>query len=139
MPSWKKSPPELIALFDALVEQLPGVERRSMFGYPCIFLNGNMAAGLFEDRMMMRLGEKDRAAFLAQGARLFEPMKGRPMREYVELPDAMLASKKQISAWLAKSVAYVGGLPVKRANKKTTTRTGARAAAGRKAARGRTR
>ena len=39
---WKKSPPELVATFDAAIAGKPGVERRQMFGYPCAFLNGNM-------------------------------------------------------------------------------------------------
>jgi TfoX/Sxy family transcriptional regulator of competence genes len=119
MSTWKKSPPELIAYFDGLIESFPEAERRLMFGFPCIFVHGNMTAGLFQDRMMMRLSEKDRQAFLnLPGARLFEPMKGKPMKEYVEVPDAMLASATRVRPWLAKSVAYAESLPVKVGKKK---------------------
>jgi hypothetical protein len=41
---WKKSPPALIAVFDAAIAGRPGVVRRRMFGYPAAFLNGNLLA-----------------------------------------------------------------------------------------------
>ena len=58
---WKKSPTELIAAFDAAIAGKPGVERRQMFGYPSAFLKGNLLSGLFQDQMMVRLSEADRA------------------------------------------------------------------------------
>ena len=36
-----------------------------MFGYPAVFVNGNMFAGLVRDKMILRLGETDRTKFLA--------------------------------------------------------------------------
>src|SRR5205823_5011727 len=56
----KPSPPKLIALFDDVVPG-PPAERRKMFGYPAAFVNGHLFMGLFEDVLMLRLGEADRA------------------------------------------------------------------------------
>ena len=41
------SPPELIERLARLAAAIAGVEQRKMFGYPALFLNGNMVAGLF--------------------------------------------------------------------------------------------
>ena len=35
---------------------LRGVEQRKMFGYPALFVRGNMFAGLVRDTMILRLG-----------------------------------------------------------------------------------
>jgi TfoX/Sxy family transcriptional regulator of competence genes len=114
---WKKSPPELIAAFDAAIAGKPGVERRQMFGYPSAFLKGNLLAGLFQDQMMVRLSEADRAkATVEAAARPFAPG-GRPMREYVVLPPEIVADKRKLDAWLKRAIAFVGTLPAKKPKK----------------------
>jgi TfoX/Sxy family transcriptional regulator of competence genes len=114
MPKWTKAPEALVATFDLALAPFPKAERRKMFGYPAAFANGNMFAGLFQDRMMMRLPEDERAKFLKlKGARLFEPMPGRPMREYVEVPEAVMNSKAKLKNWLGKSYEYAQSLPAK--------------------------
>ena len=114
---WKKSPAELIATFDAAIAGQPGVERRQMFGYPSAFLGGNLLSGLFQDQMMVRLSEADRAKALAEaGAKPFAPG-GRPMREYVVLPPAIVADKRKLGTWLKRAITYAGTLPAKKAKK----------------------
>ncbi len=111
---WKMAPPELIAHFDTAIAKDDRVVRKQMFGYPCAFLNGNMLTGLFEDQMMVRLSETDRAkATLDAAARPFAPG-GRPMREYVVLPAAIIADTRKLGAWLKRAVAYVETLPAKK-------------------------
>src|SRR5436853_357761 len=110
MPEFTKAPPEVVARFARATEGLGGVEQRKMFGYPAAFAGGNMMACVFQDRIMLRLSPSDRAAALAlPGAKLFEPMPGRPMKEYVELP----ASTKpaDFAKWVDRSLAYVKSLP----------------------------
>ena len=110
---FEKPPPSLAALFEARIAGT-GAERRSMFGQPCAFSGGNMCAGLFGDALFVRLGEADRAAQLAlPGARPFEPMPGRPMREYVVVPPSMHADAAALDGWIARAVAYAGALPAK--------------------------
>ncbi len=112
---WKKSPPELIARFDAALKVDGRIERRQMFGFPCAFLNGHMLTGLFQDSMMVRLSEADRIKAMAEpGASTFEPMKGRPMREYVVLPPAIVADTRKLRAWLRRAIAHVDALPAKK-------------------------
>jgi len=111
--SWKKSPPELIARFDEALPRDPRVERRQMFGYPCAFTNGNMFTGLHQDKLFVRLAEKERGELLRRaGARPFEPMPGRPMAEYVVVPDSL--PRQQLAKWIAAALEYASALPAKK-------------------------
>jgi TfoX/Sxy family transcriptional regulator of competence genes len=114
MPSWEKAPPELVERFHAALPDDPRVERRKMFGYDCAFVKGQMFAGLFQRDMMMRLAEADRGALLAiPGAARFEPMPGRPMKEYVRVPPALLGDRHALAGWVRRSFAYAASLPAK--------------------------
>jgi hypothetical protein len=85
-----------------------------MFGYPCAFLGGHMFCGLFQDHFILRLPEAERAKFLKEkGAAIFEPMPGRPMKEYVLVPPKLLDSDAALQPWLRVSREYVAGLPPK--------------------------
>jgi len=46
-------------------------------------------------------------------ALLFEPMPGRPMKEYVVVPPA-LADSAEVDDWVRRSRAYAGQLPAKK-------------------------
>ena len=113
--TWRKAPESLVNLFAELVAVLPpDVERRKMFGFPCVFVNNQLFAGVHQDNIMIRLPEAERTAFLAlDGAAHFEPMPGRPMREYVVIPHTMMASPDQILPWLDKYCTYARSLPPK--------------------------
>jgi TfoX N-terminal domain len=118
MPTFRKSPPELIARFDELAALAAGGGRKQMFGYPTCVLGGNMFMGLHEDSLILRLAEPDRAEFIGRyGAGLFEPMAGRPMKEYVVVPPALVNSG-EIDDWVRKSLAYAGQLPAKKGKKR---------------------
>jgi TfoX/Sxy family transcriptional regulator of competence genes len=121
MPKFTPAPEKLVALFNTAVATLPGVEPRKMFGYPCVFTNGQMLSGLFQDRLMLRLSDEDRARFLKlPGAKPFEPMPGRVMREYVEVPQDVLESETELERWVKRGLAYAQTLPpkVKKAKRK---------------------
>jgi TfoX/Sxy family transcriptional regulator of competence genes len=114
MPAWRSSPETLAALFRAALPAGAGVERRQMFGYPTAFVNGNMATGLHQDQVIVRLPEAERKRLLTRpGARTFEPMPGRPMTEYVVLPPNLVAKAAALQRWIAKALAYARSLPPK--------------------------
>jgi TfoX/Sxy family transcriptional regulator of competence genes len=114
MPTFEKSPPELVARFDAAATRFPDAARRKMFGYPALFVGGNLVTGLFARSWMIRLGEEDRAALLAlPGAGPFEPMPGKPMKGYVTLPAEVVADDGALDHWVSRSIAYGRTLPVK--------------------------
>jgi len=114
MKKWKPAPRELVAAFEAATSGLSGAEPRKMFGYSCVFAKGNMFAGLHEAGMVLRLPEEQRIEFLRlKGAKQFEPMPGRVMREYVVVPKGLLNAPEQLRSWVEKSLAYVLSLPAK--------------------------
>jgi TfoX/Sxy family transcriptional regulator of competence genes len=111
---WRKSPPDLVERFEATMAPLAGTSLRKMFGYPAAFAgNGHMFTGLHEDRWMIRLPDDARAELAAAGATPFEPMPGRPMREYLVLPAELLADAEALQRWLDRSLAYTESLPAK--------------------------
>jgi len=120
---WKKSPQELIDTFEAVMPLAPAVLRK-MFGYPAAFVNGNMFMGLHQENMIVRLSEPAREKLLkTAGARIFEPMPGRPMREYVILPASVIQDKEKLRFWVAQALEYGLTLKPKTAgNKKRTAR-----------------
>ncbi len=97
---WRKSPQDLIDLFSSVVPGPPVVQRK-MFGYPAAFVNGNLFMSLFQDDMILRLPEGLREELLkVDGAKIFSPMPGRPMREYVAIPPRVMENKKELASCL---------------------------------------
>lgn len=118
MPKFTKPTAKTVDAFARAVDGLAGLDHRTMFGYPSVFLGGNMLASIFQDRIMVRLSEADRAAALDAGAKAFEPSPGRPMREYVELPPAVVGNAASLRGWIERGRDYVGTLPKKAKAKK---------------------
>jgi hypothetical protein len=80
--------------FDEVLEHVerlsPDAGRRTMFGMPCVTVGGKAIAGLYEGEMVFKLPDavaREQALGL-DGAHLFEPMPGRAMREWVQVPAA---------------------------------------------------
>jgi TfoX/Sxy family transcriptional regulator of competence genes len=114
MPPLEKSPPELIARFDAVAERHPNAERRKMFGYPALFVGGNLVTGLFAHSWMIRLPEPDLAELLAlPGASPFSPKAGRPMKAYAILPVDVVVDDATLDGWLERAIAFGKTLPAK--------------------------
>jgi hypothetical protein len=79
------------ARFDAVLDELKNeldIVGASMFGMPSMKRRGGKAfAGLYGDDLVLKLeGEAHAAALALEGAHLFEPMVGRPMKAWVQVP-----------------------------------------------------
>jgi TfoX/Sxy family transcriptional regulator of competence genes len=114
MMKWKKAPPALIESFIRTFARDQAVEKRKMFGYPCCFINGQMFTGLHQESWVLRLSPEDRENFLQRaGAKIFEPMKGRLMKEYAVIPGRYLKNSRFMKKWIEKSKRYALTLPPK--------------------------
>ncbi len=116
MSPWDKPNEKLVKLLDEMVARLDfdkPVDYRPMFGCPAYFTGGNMFAGVWQDTMMLRLSEDDRAEIATAGGKPFEPMPGRAMKEYVALPPDMVGDPGVAAAWVGKAAAYAASLPPK--------------------------
>src|ERR1700730_552626 len=77
-----------LAHFHAILPEDARIAIRPMFGNLAGFVNGNMFTGVFGSGVFVRLPPDDRTELLAiPGAAIFAPMEGRPMTEYVTMPD----------------------------------------------------
>ena len=111
-PKWKPASARWVTAFAAASRGLG--EPRKMFGYPAAFANGNMFAGLHEVGLILRLPEREREAFLRRdGARRFEPLPGRVMREYVVAPEPLADQSAALRRWLETAFGYASSLPAK--------------------------
>lgn len=98
--------PEAIAVFESLVPAHPAVTRRKMFGHPAAFVQGNMFFGVFGEAIVIKLGASDRAAALGSlGVTDFQPMPGRPMRDWVSIGPAMFGKRAVLEGWVGKALA----------------------------------
>ena len=119
--SWKKSPAELVERFAAALPNHPEVVRKPMFGYPAAFANGNMICGLFQDSVVVRLGEDGAASAVAEGrAQQFAPMPGRNMTGYVLVPTPETQDAAVLAAWLQQALDFTLTLPKKAAKPQAT-------------------
>jgi TfoX/Sxy family transcriptional regulator of competence genes len=118
-PTMPKSDPTIAALFETL---LPTDERlviRPMFGHKAAFVSGNMFAGTFGKHVFVRLDEPSRVELLrVAGAKPFEPMRGRPMTEYVQLPESFFNEPPKARPWLERALHWASTLPAKGSKKR---------------------
>jgi hypothetical protein len=108
------APEALTTRFAQVLDAFPAASRKQMFGYPCAFAEGRMFTAVFGSGWVVRLPDAEREAALAlDGARPFEPMPGRPMREYVMLPPDVVDDDERLLPWLRRGWDYALSLPPK--------------------------
>ena len=112
------APSDKLALYEQLVATNPDVERKGAT-VPYTSVNGHMFSYLSkEGKLALRLPEEDREAFLKQyKARLCEAY-GVVQREYVEVPDSVLASTRELKRFFDASYRYVSSLKPKPTTRK---------------------
>ncbi len=114
-PTFEKSPPALVAHFEEVAARFPEAERRKMFGYPALFVGGNLVTSLFAAHWTIRLPDDARAELLAlPGASDFEVMPGRTMRGYAVLPPDVVADDRRLNAWVGRALDHGMTLPPKK-------------------------
>lgn len=112
--AWEKSPEELAERFGRVMDRFADAERRKMFGYPAAFVGGNMVTGLHQRDWVVRLPEAQQVAARAAGAASFEPMPGRPMKNFVALPATIIADDDAVAAWVERAIEHGRTLPPKK-------------------------
>jgi TfoX/Sxy family transcriptional regulator of competence genes len=92
-----------------------GVSERKMFGGLAFLINGNMAVSASgQGGLLARVDPSDTAKLLTlQHVSLME-MGGRSMDGWLRVAPDGVRTKRQLSAWVSRSVAYARSLPAKR-------------------------
>src|SRR6266436_8545238 len=105
-------------LFRTLVPDDTRVTVRPMFGNISAFVNGNMFFGIFGNDLFVRLSIEDREVLLKnKGASMLEPMKGKPMKDYVVVPTTWRNRPETLNSWISKALEWSSKLPPKRTKK----------------------
>ena len=109
--------PETIALYDKLIATHLEIERKGAAN-PYTAVNGNMFTMLSPSGVLaLRLPEDERQKFIAKHkTKLFEAY-GAVMKEYVAVPEALLANTKAMEKYLAISYEYAKTLKPKATTK----------------------
>jgi len=115
-------PPEKLELYEKLVATNPDIERKGAT-VPYTSLNGNMFSYLHASgAMALRLPAGEREKFLAKyKTKLFEAY-GIVQKEYVTVPDALLAKTNELKPYFKMSYEYAKSLKPKPAKKPTGTK-----------------
>ena len=90
-----------------------GVREQKMFGGLAFMLNGNMACGIIQGELIVRVGKEnfDDALSLPH-TRVFD-MTGRPMRSFVYVAGEGIATDDGLAEWTGRGLAYAETLPPK--------------------------
>jgi TfoX/Sxy family transcriptional regulator of competence genes len=90
-----------------------GITEKQMFGGLSFFLHGNMACGVIQDEMIVRVGPEATEEALSQPhTRLFD-FTGKPMKGWVVVTPAGLASDEDLQNWVWQGVDFAQSLPKK--------------------------
>ncbi len=116
----KKIPEGTIKLYEALVHAIPDLEIKNSFGFPYTALNGHMFSLLSKSGLVgIRLPKDKREAFLTKySTTLYQPEPGPLLKEYVTVPEELLANVEVLKHYLQESYNYIKTLKPKAENKK---------------------
>jgi len=91
---------------------IPFVEKK-MFGGVGFLLNGNMACGVNQDDLILRVDPEKHSALLKKPhVRPFD-MTGRPMKGWLLVAADGVKSEKQLNTWIKEGVDFASTLPPK--------------------------
>lgn len=90
-----------------------GVREQKMFGGLAFMLDGNMACGVHDSELIVRVGKENLEDALSQPhSRPFD-MTGRPMRGFVFVSEQGIAADGDLAEWAGRGIAYAASLPPK--------------------------
>ena len=110
-------PAELLDQYDRLIETILDLKRKGD-NTPYTSLNGHMFSFLGADgRLGMRLPQEARETFLQKYNTQLCVAYGTVLKEYVSVPNDLLANTEELKEFFATSYAYVGAMKPKPSKK----------------------
>lgn len=91
----------------------PAVDERRMFGGLAFMVNGNMACGVMEDELMVRVGPDAWQECLALPDAREMDFTGRSLKGMVYVGSAGLAEDEDLAQWVGRGADFAGSLPPK--------------------------
>jgi TfoX/Sxy family transcriptional regulator of competence genes len=107
------SDPKLVGRLERLLLGRRGVSAREMFGGVCFVLNGNVCVGVYQDKLIVRVGEERARALLSRAHVKPMDITGKPMKGWLMVAPAGVGDKRQLARYTDAALAFVAGLPAK--------------------------
>ena len=96
-----------------VIKYLPGSTERKMFGRIGFLINGNMACGVINTDLIIRVGPDNYEDALTEDHTREFDMTGRPMTGWMVVSAKGYAEDEDLRKWLSKGVEYAQSLPGK--------------------------
>ena len=91
----------------------PGLSERKMFGGLCFMVSGNMACGVLNDDLVVRVGAKGHEDAVSQPHARPMDLTGRPMKGMVYVGPGGLESPEELKGWVERGLRFARSLPPK--------------------------
>jgi hypothetical protein len=96
-----------------VLDDLPGLVEKKMFGGVGFMVRGNMACGVNGNDLIVRVGpERHEEALARPHARVFD-LTGRPMTGWVTVAPGGYETDEALKGWVQQGVEFALSLPVK--------------------------
>jgi TfoX/Sxy family transcriptional regulator of competence genes len=95
----------------AALGAIPGLVERKMFGGVGFMVQGNMACGVHNDRLIVRVGPEHYDDALARPDTTPFDMTGRPMKGWVFVTAEGIQSDEDLATWVHRGVDFALSLP----------------------------
>ena len=96
-----------------IMEDIPGVTEKKMFGGIAFLVNGNMCSGVVKSELMMRVGADGYDDALSQPHASEMDFTGKPMKGFVYVGEKGFEADKDLKDWIDLAYQFVSTLPKK--------------------------
>jgi TfoX/Sxy family transcriptional regulator of competence genes len=95
------------------IDGRPGIVERKMFGGIAWMLNGNMACGVLDEDLIVRLERDEAEAVLAEEHVAPMEFTGRPMRGFAVVESPAITDPEDLGRWVDAAADFAESLPPK--------------------------
>ena len=96
-----------------MLEKTGGVSEKKMFGGLCFLVNGNMALGLVNEDLMIRVKPESYEKMLAQPNVRKMDFTGKPLKGFLYVGGKGTDTDKDLKKWVSRSIDFAMTLPSK--------------------------
>jgi len=96
-----------------IVEFIPGMSNKEMFGGIAFMLNGNVACGVIGENLMVRVGPERHAEALGQAHTRPFDYSGKPMKGWIYVMPEAIRSDEDLGIWVQRGIEFARSLPPK--------------------------
>ncbi len=94
-----------------ILEKIEGLSEKKMFGGLCFLINGNMAFGLVNDDLMIRVEPESYEKMLSQPHVRKMDFTGKPLKGFLYIGVKGTESDKDLRKWVLKGIEFAMSLP----------------------------